>query len=579
MSATTSSTTGAGGAGGNGTASASASTSVSTGTGMPGVCVTPIECPQPANECATATCTAGMCGIANAPAGTVTTMQTPGDCLANTCDGNGAIVAANDDLDINDDSNPCTTDACSGGTPTHAPVMAGFVCGAGQACDGAGSCSGCITAATCPGQDDECKTRTCAASVCGFSYTPAGTPTSAQTAADCKKNQCDGSGVIVAVADDIDIPVDSSQCTNDVCTAGVPSHPPLASGTACSQNGGTTCDGAGVCASASAPTDFLVLRVGDGTAALGSASTAGFLEHHNLDGTSAGATVSLPVAASGANKALTFAGSSTAEGGLSRSEDGHYVVVAGYAAAPGVSGIAATTSAANNRVIGRVAASGAVDTSTVFTTAFSAANMRAATSSDGTSFWASGSNSGVQYIQFGQSTATQINTAPTNIRFLHIFGGQLYGSSGSGTYTNVFTVGAGLPTTTGQTATSFAGMPTSTASPFSFVLLDLSATVAGFDTLYVADDRTVANGGGIQKWTFNGATWSLISTFTQGTTSFRGLAGMVTGANVTLLATSTLTSANTVVRFIDDGSAAPVGTVIATAPTNTAYRGIAFAPK
>ena len=577
MSATTSSTTGTGGAGGS--ASTSTSTSASTGTGLPGVCVTPSECPQPANECVTATCTAGMCGTANQPAGTATTMQTPGDCLANTCDGNGAIVATNDDLDINNDSNPCTTDACSGGVPTHAPVMAGFVCGAGQACDGAGNCNGCVTAASCPGQDDECKTRTCTTSVCGFSYMPAGTATSAQTAADCKKNQCDGAGVIVPVADDADVPVDSNQCTNDVCTAGVPSNPPLASGTACSQNGGTTCDGAGVCTSASAPTDFFVLRVGDGTAALTAASSAGFLEHHNLDGTSAGATVSLPIAANGANKPLTFAGSSTAEGGLSRSDDGHYVIVAGYAAAPGISGIATTTSAANNRVIGRVAASGAVDTSTLFTTAFNNGTIRAATSSDGTSFWASGSTSGVQYIQLGQSTATQLTTAPVNIRFLHIFGGQLYGSSGSGTYTNVFTIGAGLPTTTGQTATSFVGMPTSTASPYSFVLLDLSATVAGFDTLYVADDRIASSGGGIQKWTFNGTTWSLANTLTLGTTGFRGLAGVVTGANVTLLATSTLNSANTLVRFIDDGSAAPVGTVIATAPTNTVYRGIAFAPK
>ncbi len=506
-------------------------------------------------------------------------MQTPGDCLANTCDGNGAIVAINDDLDINNDSNPCTTDACNAGTPTHAPVMAGFVCGAGQACDGAGNCNGCLTAASCPGQDDECKTRTCTAAVCGFSFTPAGTPTSAQTPADCKKNQCDGAGVIVPVADDLDVPFDSNQCTNDVCTAGVPSNPPLASGTACSQNGGTSCDGAGVCAAASAPTDFVVLRVGDGTAALRATSTAGFLEHHNLDGTSAGATVNLPIAASGANKPSPSRARRRRRAGSRAPEDGHYVIVAGYAAAPGVASIAGTTSAANNRVVGRVAASGTVDTSTLFTAAFSGNNIRSATSSDGTSFWAAGGTSAVEYIQLGQSTATQVNTAPTNIRFLHIFGGQLYGSSGSGVYTNVFTIGSGLPTTTGQTATSFVGMPTATASPYSFVLLDRSAAVAGFDTLYVADDRVVSSGGGIQKWTFNGATWSLVSTFTQGTTGFRGLAGMVTGADVTLLATSTLTSANTIVRFVDDGSAAPVGTVIATAPTNTAYRGIAFAPK
>lgn len=547
---------------------------------MPNLCATPGECPQPASECATATCVAGMCGTANVPSGVPTTMQTPGDCLVKQCDGNGAIITANDDLDINNDSNPCTTDACNAGVATHMPVMAGFVCGAGQTCDGAGSCNGCLTAATCPGQDDECKTRTCTTGACGFSYAAAGTLTAAQTSADCKKNQCDGSGAIVPVADDADLPVDSNQCTSDVCTSSVPSNPPAASGTACSQNGGTSCDGAGVCAAATATTDFFVLRVGDGTAALAAASTAGFLEHHLIDGSSAGATLSLPTATSGANKALTFSGTATSEGGLSRSEDGHYLTFAGYAAAPGVASINGTTSAANNRVVGRVDASGAVDTSTIFTTAFSASNIRSATSSDGTGFWASGGNSGVEYIQLGQSTATQLNTAPTNIRFLHVFNGQLYGTSGSGTFVNVFSVGAGLPTTTGQTATSLAGMPTASGpSPYSFVLLDRSSAVPGVDTLYVADDRTVASGGGIQKWTSNGTAWSLVTTFTQGTNGFRGLAGVVTGANVTLIGTTAAASANAVVVFVDDGSASPTGSVIATAPANTAYRGIAFAPK
>jgi hypothetical protein len=175
-------------------------------------------------------------------------MQTPGDCLKNVCDGNGAITTANDDTDVNDDSNPCTTDGCSGGgVATHLPVAAGTTCGAGQVCNAAGSCVGCVAATSCPGVDDECKTRTCTANVCGFSFAAAGTPTAAQTAKDCKKNQCDGAGAIVPVADATDVPVDNLQCTNDVCTAGTPSNPPTPSGTACSQNNGTTCNGSGQC--------------------------------------------------------------------------------------------------------------------------------------------------------------------------------------------------------------------------------------------------------------------------------------------------------------------------------------------
>ena len=54
------------------------------------------------------------------------------------------------------------------------------------------------------------------------------------------------------------------------------------------------------------------------------------------------------------------------------------------------------------------------------------------------------------------------------------------------------------------------GMPTSgNSSPYGFALWDRNPSVAGVDTLYVADDRTAANGGGIQKWSFNGTSWTL----------------------------------------------------------------------
>jgi hypothetical protein len=544
-------------------------------------CNTGADCPGSDTECQTRTCTSNTCGVSFTAAGTPTAAQTAGDCKQNECNGAGAIVANIHNADVPSDAFQCTTDTCVQGVPTFTPVASGTACNQnnGTLCDAIGDCVQCNTASDCPGSDTDCHVRTCSSGACGVFNTAAGNPTTTQTTGNCQINQCDGAGNAVNVADNTDVPVDSKQCTSDVCTAGVPSNPNLAAGTACTQNGGTSCDGAGTCAAAGGPTtDFVVLRLGDGVAALTSAATPGFLEHRLIDGSSVG-TINLPVAVSGANKPLTFAGTSTSEGGVSRSANGHFVTVGGYAAVPGTAAIAGTTSAANNRVVGRVDASNLVDTSTLFTAAFSGGNIRSATSNDGTGFWAAGSVSAVQYIPFGTTTATQINTAPTNIRGIHVFGGQLYGTSGSGTFTNVFTVGTGLPTTTGQTATSFPGMPTSVASPYSFVLLDRNAAVAGLDTLYVADDRAVASSGGIQKWTFDGATWTLVNTLVAGTTGFRGLAGVVTGANVTLIATTTTTSANSVVVFVDDGSAAPAGTVIATAPMNTVYRGIAFAPK
>lgn len=69
----------------------------------------------------------------------------------------------------------------------------------------------------------------------------------AQTTGDCISIRCDGSGNSYHVAESTDISDDGNQCTADVCVDMRPSHPPLAVGSSCSQNGGSTCDGAGRC--------------------------------------------------------------------------------------------------------------------------------------------------------------------------------------------------------------------------------------------------------------------------------------------------------------------------------------------
>src|SRR5262249_5474844 len=154
--------------------------------------------------------------------------------------------------------------------------------------------------------------------------------------------------------------------------------------------------------------------------------------------------------------------------------------------------------------------------------------------------------SGVVAIPFGTTGGTAILTAPTNVRVVNIFGGQLYSSSASGTFTNVFTIGAGLPTTAGQTATSLARLPTARASPYASVFFDLAAAIPGLDRLAVADAGASPNGG-VQRWNYNAATsqWVLSTTLNQvtsgGTTAFmafRGVTGYVSsGTTVTLVAT------------------------------------------
>jgi plastocyanin len=226
---------------------ASAGGTVCNGASACVACLTAATCPGVDNDCQARTCTAGMCGISFVAAGTATATQTPHDCKTSKCDGAGVSSPVNDSLDLPDDSNPCTNDICTAGVPSHTPAGSGTVCGAGLVCDAVGACTGCVTAATCPGTDTECQTRTCTATVCGFSFTAAGTAVAMQSAGDCKKNTCNGSGAIVSGNDNSDIPVDATNCTNDICTGGVPSHTPTAAGSACADSGGTVCTGAGAC--------------------------------------------------------------------------------------------------------------------------------------------------------------------------------------------------------------------------------------------------------------------------------------------------------------------------------------------
>lgn len=114
--------------------------------------------------------------------------------------------------------------------------------------------------------------------------------------------------------------------------------------------------------------NLVIYRVGDGSTGLsGSATNVTLLEY-----TPSGSlvqSIALPTTDSGSNQMLTATGSSTSEGALSRSVDGQYLVLTGYDAAVGTTGLAGTSSSTVARVIGRVAADGTIDTSTT-TTAF-----------------------------------------------------------------------------------------------------------------------------------------------------------------------------------------------------------------
>ena len=319
--------------------------------------------------------------------------------------------------------------------------------------------------------------------------------------------------------------------------------------------------------------NLVVLRVGDGSTTLSSAATAVFLdEYPTTPSASPLQTIAMPTAANGANRILTNSGTAASEGALSRSVDGHYLTLVGYDASPGTASVTSTTSASINRIVARVDADGNVDTSTHISDAYSASNIRSATTIDGTAFWTSGSTGGMRYVVYGSSgNSTLVSSTIASTRVTGIFGGQLYLTASNG----LNTVGNGTPTTTGNTATLLS--PVNSSNPFGFVFLDRDPGVAGLDTLYVAD-QTTANG--ILKYSFDGSTWTARGALTG---IYTGIAATVSGSTAVIYATSGTGAGNKLVTVTDSAAfnANITGsfTTLATAPANTAFRGLAFAPE
>jgi uncharacterized repeat protein (TIGR01451 family) len=320
--------------------------------------------------------------------------------------------------------------------------------------------------------------------------------------------------------------------------------------------------------------NIVVYRVGDGSAALGNGSTAVFLDEYTSSGTLV-QSIALPTTTSGTQKPLTASGNVTTEGFLTRSTDGRYLVLAGYARDAGVSGNVATTASATvNRTIGRVDANGGIDTSTALTDFASGSSPRGVASVDGSSFWVSGGTGGIRYTTFGATTSTQLSTTETNLFATQIFNNQLYVATSFGLTIRVGSVGTGTPTTTGQTITNLPGIPTNFA-PYSYFFADLSPSVAGIDTLYVTDN----NARDIRKYSLVAGNWTANGVAGGGGNAYRGLTGLASGNTVTLYATR----GDTLVSLVDasghNGAITATPTLLVAAGANTAFRGVALAPE
>ena len=344
--------------------------------------------------------------------------------------------------------------------------------------------------------------------------------------------------------------------------------------------------GPGIQAEAFTAGNIVVCRIGNGSTALSSAAFPVFLDEYTPDGTLV-STVAMPTANSGGNSMLTLSGNNTAECQITRSTDGRYILLPGYKAAVTTSGV---SSAFSDKVIARIDPAGTVNSSTI-TETFTSNQIRSAASVDGSGIWAVGNSSGVFYTAFDAEGAyTVVSSTNTNNRAVNIFGGQLYLSTSVSASMRIGAVGSGTPTTGSHTTVNLTGIPLS-GSPVGFYMADLTAGVAGLDTLYVADEGTGTGigGGGVKKYSLVSGTWAYKGTFpangtTISATEFLGLTGSVSGGNtVTLFATKRTATGSQLVKFVDSTgyNAAPtaVPTLLSTAATNTAFRGVALAPE
>jgi len=331
----------------------------------------------------------------------------------------------------------------------------------------------------------------------------------------------------------------------------------------------------------STPTQFtagdLVVYETQGTS---SASQAVSLVDYSTSGTPSGFVVNLPTTQSGSTHYLTESGSALNDGELTDSADGQSLVATGYDAPTGVASI---TSAINTpRTVAIVSPTGTVDTSTLLSDSTTEANnfRSATTAATGGSIY-TGSGGGVGITSDGGTAATYLTS--DKVHEVQVVDGQLYES----TTKNIDQVGTGLPTGGTQTDTALlsgANLP-SDFGPDQFALVTLGSG-PGPDTLYVADGSNGSSSGpnAVEKYSLESGVWTATGSVT--VPQAVGLAVQVVNgvANVYVTGATTDTAANnTVLDSITDssgfdGTLSGTASTIATAPSGTDFKGLAFAP-
>ncbi len=320
---------------------------------------------------------------------------------------------------------------------------------------------------------------------------------------------------------------------------------------------------------------LVVLRVGDGNGAISNSAAPVFLDEYSSTQANQAApanSVVIPTSTFGQNHQLTLAGAAVSEGRISRSNDGRFLVFTGYDAPTGTSNVSNTSSASVNRVVALIDKNRMIDTTTALTDAYSgnSSNTRCAWSFDGTKIWLAGTSGtaetgGIRFTTLGSTTSSQVSPSPTNMRTVQIFNNQLYATANTNGYVGVSAIGLGLPEDTGSTTTLLFGLTGTNPAPYEFYVADA-------DTIYVADDST-QGAQGIEKWVLGDGVWAKVYTLSLGP-GIRSVCGRKDhfGNNVLFA----ITADSRLVTVTDTVN--PTFVTLATARSNTAFRGVALTP-
>jgi hypothetical protein len=237
-------------------------------------------------------------------------------------------------------------------------------------------------------------------------------------------------------------------------------------------------------------------------------------------------------------------------------------------------------------VVGTMSFNGTLDLNVMNATAYDAQNIRSAYTDNGTDLWTAGNanatvaNSSVMYTLNGSGIDTGLNVGG-NTRVINAFGGQLYGSTETGSASRVQTYGTGEPTTGPVTVGNMTGLPT-TGNGTAFVMFDLNGSSTP-NVLYLANDNDAA--AAVLKYSLVGGTWTADGSVSFTGNGCYGITGEeITNSSVTLYGTyNTGSGAGELFTFTDstgyDSTMSGSVSILALAPANTTFDGVAFVPE